>query len=238
MQAITQVFLGLWGAASLVEVVAHAIGAPEWVHFISKPMVVLGLGLYFYLHTQLAPSRLRNLMLLALLLGWLGDMALLLVNLAPDMFILGLVCFLVGHVVYILVFHSQWPVTWRENMKKLSIFWMFVVTLAVVLVAYLWPLLGSLRIPVAAYAVVLAGMSVAASLRLGGVSARSYTWVLAGAVLFMLSDSLLAINKFGSPLPLAGALIMGTYCLAQFAIVQGMLLALVPQAFSTGNTNA
>ncbi len=234
MQAIAQVFLGLWGAASVVEVLAHALGAPEWVHFISKPMVVLGLGLYFYLHTQLAPSRLRNLMLLALLLGWLGDMALLLVPLAPDMFVLGLVCFLVGHVVYVLVFREQWPAAWRANLKRLAAFWVFVIALAVVLVAYLWPLLGSLRIPVAAYAVVLAGMSLAASLRLGGVSSHSYSWVLAGAVLFMLSDSLLAINKFGSPLPLAGALIMGTYCLAQFAIVRGMLLSLVPQAFGTG----
>jgi uncharacterized membrane protein YhhN len=46
---------------------------------------------------------------------------------------------------------------------------------------------------------------------------------VAGALLFVCSDSLLAINKFGQPFRFAGLLIMFTYCLAQFLIVWGVV---------------
>jgi uncharacterized membrane protein YhhN len=39
----------------------------------------------------------------------------------------------------------------------------------------------------------------------------------------MLSDSLLAINKFMKPLPLASLAIMTTYILAQYLIVEGFI---------------
>ena len=44
-----------------------------------------------------------------------------------------------------------------------------------------------------------------------------------GAALFMTSDSLLALNKFYSPIGMGGFLIMLTYCSAQYLIVEGAL---------------
>jgi uncharacterized membrane protein YhhN len=47
--------------------------------------------------------------------------------------------------------------------------------------------------------------------------------MMLGAVLFVVSDSLLAINKFYSSFELAGVLIMLTYGMAQLLIVTGAI---------------
>jgi len=48
-------------------------------------------------------------------------------------------------------------------------------------------------------------------------------WMTAGAFLFVISDSLLAINKFYSSFEGAGLLIMLTYGLAQLFITEGAI---------------
>jgi uncharacterized membrane protein YhhN len=48
-------------------------------------------------------------------------------------------------------------------------------------------------------------------------------WMLVGALLFVISDSLLAIDKFYQPLPFAGVLIILTYGLAQLFITTGAI---------------
>ncbi|WP_341890481.1 lysoplasmalogenase family protein, partial [Variovorax sp. YR752] len=45
-------------------------------------------------------------------------------------------------------------------------------------------------------------------------------WVAVGACFFMLSDALLAINRFVSPLPLASLWVLATYYAAQMLIVR------------------
>jgi uncharacterized membrane protein YhhN len=66
-------------------------------------------------------------------------------------------------------------------------------------------------------------MAMQALFRYGRTNSKSFTLVFAGAISFMLSDSLLAINKFMQPLPLAGLAIMFTYILAQYLIVEGVV---------------
>ncbi|MFQ3590104.1 MAG: lysoplasmalogenase [Chloracidobacterium sp.] len=73
------------------------------------------------------------------------------------------------------------------------------------------------QLPILAYALVLTGMGVAAALRQGS------HLVFLGAVAFIISDSLLAINRFLLPLPLEHMLVMVTYYLAQGLISSGIL---------------
>ena len=80
----------------------------------------------------------------------------------------------------------------------------------------LFPRLGDMLIPVAAYLFIILAMGISAAL---GTANR--TLVIVGALLFILSDSLIAINRFLTPVPLAGFLIMITYYLAQFFITFG-----------------
>jgi len=84
-----------------------------------------------------------------------------------------------------------------------------------------------MKIPVLVYGSSVCLMVIMAALRIDSVSRRSFWWVTIGAILFMLSDSIIAINKFlyEGNLPLASFFIMLTYIIAQFFIVHGFLLS-------------
>ncbi|MEO5787784.1 lysoplasmalogenase [Gelidibacter sp.] len=83
--------------------------------------------------------------------------------------------------------------------------------------------LGDLLIPVVFYILVILLMIISAFLRQKKVSQKSFIFVFIGAILFVISDSILALNKFYMPLPFSSISIMLTYGLAQFFIVLGLL---------------
>ncbi|MEQ1658541.1 MAG: lysoplasmalogenase, partial [Hylemonella sp.] len=82
-----------------------------------------------------------------------------------------------------------------------------------------------LRGPVAAYVLVIALMAAQAIGRATVLRDKPALWVAVGAGFFMLSDTLLALNKFVSPLPLSQLWVLSTYYVAQVLIVRGMLAA-------------
>jgi uncharacterized membrane protein YhhN len=145
-----------------------------------------------------------------------GDVFLMLES---DRFVAGLVSFLVAHLFYIAAFAERAASV--EGFASRAAFWAPLAAFAayaVVVFRYLAPKLGALEVPVAAYVAVITVMGWQAAAASALVcDARSLT-ALAGAVLFMASDSLLAIDRFGRRLPAAQALILGTYFAAQWLI--------------------
>jgi uncharacterized membrane protein YhhN len=103
----------------------------------------------------------------------------------PQGFISGIYGFLLAQLAFITAFSRMKP-EWRWGLA------LPFVGYAAALVAYLWPSLGDFRGPVVVYAAVIALMGWRAFV----TKART---LQAGALLFMLSDSLLAIEKFGAP---------------------------------------
>jgi alkylglycerol monooxygenase len=90
--------------------------------------------------------------------------------------------------------------------------------------AYLHPYLGAdLHIPVAVYIAFIALMGAQAIGRAIELKTTASKWVAVGALLFMISDSLLAINKFVSPISLSSLWILGMYFSAQLLIAQHAL---------------
>jgi uncharacterized membrane protein YhhN len=85
----------------------------------------------------------------------------------------------------------------------------------------LWPTLGGMKIPVMIYGVVIGTMLSFALWQIGKLDKKAALLFCAGAALFVLSDSLLAINKFRNQFSYAGMAIMFTYCLAQYLIARG-----------------
>ena len=63
----------------------------------------------------------------------------------------------------------------------------------------------------------------AEKIAVGKVNKAAGNAYVLGAIAFVLSDSLLAVNKFYQPIPYAGVFIMLTYCAAQFLIVRGFI---------------
>jgi uncharacterized membrane protein YhhN len=80
-----------------------------------------------------------------------------------------------------------------------------------------------MRIPVIIYAAVILTMLSGAINRLEKVNRKSYYLVLAGAILFVISDSSIAVNKFSHQFESSGIVIMSTYIVAQYLIVAGYI---------------
>jgi uncharacterized membrane protein YhhN len=89
------------------------------------------------------------------------------------------------------------------------------------LLLLLFPHLGSMKIPVIVYGIVISLMFMLAMHMLFIKNKSAGRWMMSGALLFVLSDSLLAINKFYQPFELAGAVVILTYGLAQLFIIEG-----------------
>jgi len=165
----------------------------------------------------------KKILLTALLFSWIGDIILLFSDKGELYFIFGLVSFLASHLVYIVLFNKQQ--TTRENDKKVQ-FWLGIFLILgyfTFMIFTLFPKLGPLKIPVLVYAIVITTMLFFAfkgSLK-WSIPANKYIFI--GAIVFVSSDSVLAFNKFYTPIEHASFYIMATYCLAQYLIVKGIL---------------
>lgn len=203
--------------------VTSATGLLHW-HWLFKPLtMVFAIVLVAYsAYPQSAKGTFYSKswwLLGAALVGSLAGDAFLMVE---GFFIPGLVSFLLAHVAYIVLFRQG--VAWFPRPLAL------VATLGVggAMYAFLWQggLPVELRIPVAVYVTVIALMAAQAIGRAAVLGDRTARQVALGACFFMLSDSLLATNRFVQPLPLAQVWVLATYYAAQAFIVHGMVQAL------------
>lgn len=153
---------------------------------------------------------------LALALSALGDFFL---ALKEKYFVPGLASFLAAHVAYLAAFlpRAQMP----EGLAVVAI--VVALVAAGSLIVNIAPNLGRFRGPVFAYfAVIMAMVAVALSI-------REASWVLgAGAVVFAVSDSLIAVRKFKAPFPYINEAVWLTYVAAQFMITTALLALLIP----------
>ena len=189
---------------------------PE-LRWFTKPLLMPVLLLAFRREVAVVEAHSRRIML-ALILSWLGDV--LLMFSGPGMFIAGLSAFLCAHIVYIAYFRSIRSQK-TSFLKRRPVMLLAVVVYVIELLYILWPGLGSLAFPVMIYAVVIGTMLAFASWQYGKLSDRTALLFMAGALCFVLSDSMLAIARFRFPFTLAGTLVMSTYCIAQLLLVKG-----------------
>lgn len=191
----------------------------ESVRIISKPllMILLVLGVA---SSKIRPAVFKYLLLAALFFSLLGDLFLLFDEADSLYFIGGLLSFLIAHLFYIVLFVKMKTIlNPGSKINKRAVF--FLLLYVGVLFVLLYPKLGALKIPVLLYALVLASMFIT-SLYACSLSIRWQNACIVGALLFLLSDSILALNKFQNPFPTASFLVMLTYGLAQLFIVLGV----------------
>jgi uncharacterized membrane protein YhhN len=184
------------------------------LYIAAKTLLMPSLLLYFAALTKGYPSW-RLYVVMALVFSWAGDVFLI----SSDWFIAGLVAFLIAHIFYIIAYQETGAAV--GELRALDI--LKFVVYGVALIWLIYPGLGDLLIPVLIYALVLLGMGVWAHKRRGATSASSFRLVATGAILFALSDGLIAVNKFAFPVPAERILIMSIYMTAQYLIVQGLI---------------
>src|SRR6218665_1356556 len=163
-------------------------------------------------------TRYARLIWAGLVLSLAGD---LLLEVAPSLFLPGLGAFLLAHVTYVAAYLA---VTRAPSLARGLPF----ALLAVGASTFLWPRLGGLALPVAAYVVVICTIMWRAAAMLGkaGLARREQWFALAGSLLFATSDGLLALQLFVHPMTGAGYPIMLLYWAGQLGIA---LSAWAPQ---------
>ena len=189
------------------------------LHLVLKPLPMAIAMIFVATRAMATGANRRNdaLLLAALLFSLGGDVFLMLPG---NYFIPGLASFLVAHLFYIALFRQGQG--WFPSKRAL----VAVLAVGATMYGIVWGGLGDpvLKIAVAAYVTVIslmAAQAIGRAMVQGDAAAR---WVALGACIFMVSDSLIAINKFVTPVALSSLWILATYYCAQILIVHNARL--------------
>ncbi|MEO7349000.1 MAG: lysoplasmalogenase [Terrimesophilobacter sp.] len=193
---------------STVHVVALWISDTSLSSF-TKPLLMLSLLAAVLFALPRWRNQVALLAALALVFSWAGDVGMAATG--ELSFLLALGFFLIAHVFYIVLFLR------KLRVHRLSLWSLVYLAWWVALVAILAPHAGALLIPVVIYGLVLGTM--------GALALSCHRWVALGGVLFVVSDTILGLNKFlpGFELWQVDFVIMVTYLAAQGLIALGII---------------
>lgn len=204
-------------AAMLGGVLGEGADAWQWLHWIAKPLATV-LVIVVALAWPPVSSRYRRRIVLGLICSLLGDVLLMW---PADLFVAGLLAFLIAHLYFIGGFLGD------SRLGTRPLAWFGCLLLAALNLAWLWPSIPpALRVAVLVYALVLAAMAAQALGRAwshaGDALARPARRAAIGALLFMLGDSLLAWDRFHGALPLAAVWVLASYYAAVWFIARSV----------------
>ena len=157
--------------------------------------------------------------LLALIFSFLGDVFLLFEG--KLFFMIGLVPFLIAHILFIKIILG-W-LTKSSLYNVVGAFIPFLITFSG-LIYVLKDSLNELLIPVIIYGITISMFGVVSLLNLLNTKTTKALWMFFGALVFITSDSILAINKFYFSKEIFEILEMVTYIVAQYLIYRSMIL--------------
>lgn len=177
--------------------------------YIFKPVTTGLIIVIALLGTGVTPPLYKGLIVAGLLFCLGGDILLML---PARYFIGGLVSFLVGHLLYIVAFVT-------DTGFQFSLLWLLpLLVFGGVIYSLLHPHLGSMRLPVIIYMITILAMAWQALGRWSDQPTSSGLLAAVGAVLFVLSDSTLALDRFRAKFRSARVIVLSTYWLAQWLI--------------------
>lgn len=185
----------------------------------SKPLLMPLLAAWFWQATAGTGGWLRKAVLAALLFSTLGDV--LLIFEGGNFFLFGLGAFLVAHLFYMSGFFASTSLS-AGFLREEPIWVLPFVAYLAGLLGLLWPgIPTAMRGPVAVYACVITGMALSVLNLKNTAEPQVWRWAMAGAVFFVLSDSLIAVEKFGHPFVGSRVAVMLTYIVGQYLLVRG-----------------
>lgn len=212
MTTIRTILTCLAAISAFIAIRAEYLNFPVYI-YIFKPLATTSIFLIAFLSIGGYFSKYGVAILLGLLFSLGGDVFLML---PMDLFIAGLISFLIGHLFYIFAFTAGRQVKLSKTGLPFLIF-------AILIYSLLFPNLEEMKLPVLAYVVVILIMGWQAFER-WNFSKNTFTLLaFAGAVLFIFSDFILALNKFREPFIIARALNLSTYFIAQWMIALSVM---------------
>ncbi len=218
-----------FGIVCVIEIMGEIISEEldfQWVKYLAKPLLMPILIFWLIKTMNYKLNLFQQLIAAGLILSCFGDVFLMFDQ--AELFIWGLGSFFITHILYIVGFiqsnknsHTPWSARLFFALPFVGLTYIFIQILSPYILSS--DEHQALLIPVVCYASIIAIMGITAAWRISIFNKDSYNYILYGALLFVASDSMIAINKFISPLPWASILIMVTYMTAQFLIVKGSM---------------
>ena len=141
-------------------------------------------------------------------------------------FMLGIGAFLLAQVSYTINFQFL-KEKYSKGFQFLSIVWALIIIIYSVNIWFDLRLkLGDYYIPVMMYLIVISMMAISAGSRYRKTHTGSFILCYTGAIVFMISDTLIAINKWHHAIENERLIVMTTYILAQWMIINGIIMHL------------
>ena len=212
MNRLQRFFLFIFLLVSITDIIAILNDNSLW-QTISKPLIIPALAAFY-----ISGSKSRNkLYVLALIFSFLGDVLLLDKS---NLFLFGIAAFLMTQLLYIAIFSKGLgKSTLAQKFSALFPFSLFFI----ILISILRPGLNDFLIPVVIYGLAISVFGSVSLLKYLVIKNGASLLLLIGAILFILSDSLIALNKFHEPRAFYSVTIMLTYIAAQYLISLFML---------------
>lgn len=215
-------YMLVYAVISIITIISRVLEIDE-IQNVFKPMLMPILMMFVFINSKLTSS-FSKLIFFALFFSMAGD-----VFLMPyfDNFLLGLASFLIAHVFYIAAFLKGNCLKDGIKNSKVSVSVLIVAFVALIYIMVTNMLNSNTDVVMIAAVVVYASVitvMVLATISLKSINPSLETkLMMIGAILFMFSDSVIAMNKFVFEIPLSGLLIMLTYTLAQWLITVGSI---------------
>ncbi len=196
--------------SAAITIGCHYLHPPHLrIIFVFKPLTTILILVAALLPGTLRTDPYARAIAAGLVFSLAGDVLLEL----PDRFLYGLGAFLLAHIAYIVAFHSG------AQAHAIAAVMAMVGGVAAAMLWYLWPALDrALRAPVAVYVIMIGCMTALAIGRLLSQPSAPALLAAGGAMLFMCSDAMLAVNRFRRPFRLAELGVLATYFVAQLLI--------------------
>jgi len=203
------VFVGV----SVLDIIGIIFRIPILIQ-VFKPLILL-LLLVLY---AVSVSKLNKLYVLALIFSFFGDVFLMFSG--ELYFIIGLISFLIAHLLFIKIVINQIQ---KQSISKVIISTIPFLVLFLGLILFLKDFLNNLLIPVIIYGLTICTFGTVSLINYLSTKSRKSLLMLIGSIIFITSDSVLAINKFYNSSHLFEVIIMITYILAQYLIFRSMV---------------
>ena len=202
----------LFFSISLLDIIGVVL-QDSLLQLIFKPLIMPCLMLLYFVSVKTR----NNWYVAAMFFSFLGDVLLLDKN---NMFLYGIAAFLITQLLYVFIIARQMPQSdWKVKSKAILPFSIFFIGL----ISILKDGLGDFLIPVIIYGVAISIFGFVSLLNYLLKKDRASLILLSGAILFILSDSMIALHKFYEPRAIYPAAIMITYVIAQFLIFSYMV---------------
>lgn len=196
------------------------LNKPQY-HGILKPLLMLVLMFYLAFNTtKKSFTGSKLIVFIALLASWIGDI--LLLEEGDGFFIAGMVAFIITHIFYSIFFFRAVSIRLSKFTEGTIAAFVFIL-IASQLRKFLSPHWGSFGLPIMIYMVFIGIMAILATniARSKTMKTLAFNNFIPGAVLFILSDAIIVLNKFYFKEEFLSIVIIMSYGYAQCLMVQG-----------------